>query len=163
MNCSEARYYTPLKLSGELEGALLHKFDAHLFMCPSCRESFRNDTDLDISLRNAADERWDCGHEEVRARVETELKQLQEPYRTTVILRDIEEMSYEQIAEVMGVSLGTVKSRLVRGRDGLRKRLERYAREMSSEVGLRATKKRVGAEPHTRIGSDREGNREVKV
>jgi RNA polymerase sigma-70 factor (ECF subfamily) len=102
-------------------------------------------------------------HEEVRARVETELKQLQEPYRTTVILRDIEEMSYEQIAEVMGVSLGTVKSRLVRGRDGLRKRLERYAREMSSEVGLRATKKRVGAEPHTRIGSDREGNREVKV
>ena len=66
MNCSEARYYTPLKLSGELEGALLHKFDAHLFMCPSCRESLRNDTDLDISLRNAADERWDYGHVEAR-------------------------------------------------------------------------------------------------
>lgn len=75
-------------------------------------------------------------HEEVRARVEEELKQLQEPYRTTVILRDIEEMSYEQIAEVMGASLGTVKSRLVRGRDALRKRLERYARDLNSELGL---------------------------
>lgn len=61
---------------------------------------------------------------EVRARVEWELKQIQEPYRTTVILRDIEELSYEEIAEVMGASLGTVKSRLMRGREALKKRLE---------------------------------------
>ena len=64
--------------------------------------------------------------EELRARVETELKALTEPYRTTVILRDIEELSYEEIAEVMQTSLGTVKSRLVRGREALRKRLERH-------------------------------------
>ncbi len=64
--------------------------------------------------------------EELRARVETELKALAEPYRTTVILRDIEDLSYEQIAEVMQTSLGTVKSRLVRGREALRKRLERH-------------------------------------
>jgi RNA polymerase sigma-70 factor (ECF subfamily) len=64
--------------------------------------------------------------EELRARVETELKALTEPYRTTVILRDIEELSYEQIAEVMQTTLGTVKSRLVRGRGALRKRLQRY-------------------------------------
>jgi RNA polymerase sigma-70 factor, ECF subfamily len=64
--------------------------------------------------------------EELRARVETELKALTEPYRTTVILRDIEELSYEQIAEVMQTTLGTVKSRLVRGREALRKRLQRY-------------------------------------
>lgn len=63
---------------------------------------------------------------ELRARVESELKALAEPYRTTVILRDIEDLSYEQIAEVMDTSLGTVKSRLVRGRDALRKRLERH-------------------------------------
>jgi RNA polymerase sigma-70 factor (ECF subfamily) len=65
-------------------------------------------------------------NEELRARVELELKSVAEPYRTAVILRDIEELSYEQIAEVMEVSLGTVKSRLVRGRDALRKRLERH-------------------------------------
>ncbi len=64
--------------------------------------------------------------EELRARVETELKAVTEPYRTTVILRDIEDLSYEQIAEVMQTSLGTVKSRLVRGREALRKRLERH-------------------------------------
>ncbi len=64
--------------------------------------------------------------QELRARVETELKALAEPYRTTVILRDIEELSYEQIAEVMQTTLGTVKSRLVRGREALRKRLERH-------------------------------------
>lgn len=90
-------------------------------------------------------------HEEVRARVEEELKQLQEPYRTTVILRDIEEMSYEQIAEVMGASLGTVKSRLVRGREALRKRLERYAREMNSELGLNIGNK-SGAENGAQAG-----------
>lgn len=77
-------------------------------------------------------------HEEVRAKVEHELTQLPEPYRTTVILRDIEELSYEQIADVMDVSLGTVKSRLVRGRDALKKRLERYAREVGPELGLKA-------------------------
>ena len=64
--------------------------------------------------------------EELRSRVEQELRSLPEPYRTTVILRDIEELSYEQIADVMETSLGTVKSRLVRGRDALRKRLERH-------------------------------------
>ena len=90
-------------------------------------------------------------HEEVRVRVEEELKQLQEPYRTTVILRDIEEMSYEQIAEVMGASLGTVKSRLVRGRDALRKRLERYARDLNSELGLNIGNK-SGAQDSAKAG-----------
>lgn len=73
---------------------------------------------------------------EVRARVEAELAKLPEPYRTTVVLRDIEDLSYDEIAEVMQVSLGTVKSRLVRGRDALKKRLESYAREVGEELGL---------------------------
>ncbi len=64
--------------------------------------------------------------EELRARVETELKSVAEPYRTTVILRDLEDLSYEQIADVMEISLGTVKSRLMRGREALRKRLQRH-------------------------------------
>src|SRR5437762_7061684 len=39
-------------------------------------------------------------HEEVRARVEEELRQIAEPFRTTVVLRDIEDLSYEEIVEV---------------------------------------------------------------
>jgi RNA polymerase sigma-70 factor, ECF subfamily len=74
-------------------------------------------------------------HEEIRERVETELKQIPEPYRTAVVLRDIEGLAYEEIAEVLQISLGTVKSRLIRGRDALRKRLESFVKEMGSEVG----------------------------
>lgn len=77
-----------------------------------------------------------AAHEEVRARVEEELRKIPEPYRTTVILRDLEEMSYEEIAEVLDVSLGTVKSRLTRGREALRKRLAEYIREVGPELGL---------------------------
>lgn len=77
-----------------------------------------------------------AAHEEVRARVEEELRKIPEPYRSTVILRDLEEMSYEEIAEVLDVSLGTVKSRLTRGREALRKRLTEYIREVGPELGL---------------------------
>ncbi len=80
--------------------------------------------------------------EELRARVETELKALSEPYRTTVILRDIEELSYEQIAEVMQTSLGTVKSRLVRGREALRKRLERHLEAFGLDTSVGRGRKR---------------------
>jgi len=73
---------------------------------------------------------------EVHARVEEELRQVAEPYRTAVVLRDIEELSYEEIAEITQVTLGTVKSRITRGRDALRKRLTGYVREVGSEIGL---------------------------
>jgi RNA polymerase sigma-70 factor (ECF subfamily) len=77
-----------------------------------------------------------AAHHEVQQRVEEELRKLPEPYRTTLILRDLEDMSYEEIAEVLEVSLGTVKSRLTRGRDALRQRLTPYVREVGDELGL---------------------------
>jgi RNA polymerase sigma-70 factor (ECF subfamily) len=55
-------------------------------------------------------------HQENRERVEWALGQVPEPFRTTLILRDIEGFVYEEVAEMQGVNLGTVKSRLVRGR-----------------------------------------------
>ena len=73
---------------------------------------------------------------EVQARVEQELRKVAEPYRTAVVLRDIEDLSYDEIAEITQVSLGTVKSRITRGRDALRKRLTGYAREVGPELGL---------------------------
>ena len=48
---------------------------------------------------------------------------LAEPYRTVVVLREIEDMSYEEIAVLLGIADGTVKSRLMRGRQLLRRKL----------------------------------------
>jgi len=49
---------------------------------------------------------------------------LREPYRTAVILRDVEELSYEEIAKIVGVPIGTVMSRICRGRALLRETLK---------------------------------------
>ena len=62
---------------------------------------------------------------EVRARVEAALRQLPEAFRTVVILREIEGFAYEEISEILNVNLGTVKSRLTRGRSNLRTLLKR--------------------------------------
>lgn len=72
--------------------------------------------------------------QQLKARVECELRQLDEPFRTAIILREIEELSYEEIAEVMQTSLGTVKSRITRGRESLKKRLLPYLRELAPEM-----------------------------
>lgn len=88
-------------------------------------------------------------HEEVRTRVEEELRKVAEPYRTTVILRDLEEMSYEEIAEVTQVSLGTVKSRLTRGRQALKERLTAYVRQVGPALGLQAAEPRQAPRSET--------------
>jgi len=80
---------------------------------------------------------------EVQQRVDAELRKVPEPYRTTLILRDLEEMSYEEIAEVLQISLGTVKSRLTRGRQALKERLAPYVRETAEELGLTAPEEEV--------------------
>ena len=48
---------------------------------------------------------------------------LAQPYRSVVVLREIEDLSYEEIAQMLGVAEGTVKSRLLRGRELLRRKL----------------------------------------
>ncbi len=60
---------------------------------------------------------------EIRARIDAGLREIPEQFRAVVVLRDLEGLSYEEIAEVLGAQLGTVKSRLVRGRALLRERL----------------------------------------
>jgi RNA polymerase sigma-70 factor, ECF subfamily len=72
--------------------------------------------------------------QQLKARVESELRRLDEPFRTAIILREIEELSYEEIAEVMQTSLGTVKSRITRGREALKRRLLPYLRELGPEM-----------------------------
>src|SRR5262245_33960809 len=63
----------------------------------------------------------------VGAEVEEALKNVPDDFRTAVILSDIEGMSYQEIADITEVPIGTVRSRLARGRALLRKQLESFA------------------------------------
>ncbi len=75
-------------------------------------------------------------NEETREVLEEALAKLNEKFRAAVVLRDIEELSYEEIAVVLGLSLGTVKSRIMRGREALRRILEgRLEAEQRTDFG----------------------------
>jgi len=58
--------------------------------------------------------------------VKQALASLAPPYRAVVVLREIEGLPYEEIAQVLGLAEGTVKSRLLRGRELLRRKLAGY-------------------------------------
>ena len=59
-------------------------------------------------------------------RLRTAIADLPEAFRTTIILREIDGLAYEEIAEMTGVSLGTVKSRIARARAKLQSILQQY-------------------------------------
>lgn len=63
-------------------------------------------------------------NEERHTIIEDALKEVNPAFRAAVVLRDIDDLSYEEIAEIMQISMGTVKSRIMRGRESLRKSLE---------------------------------------
>jgi len=60
---------------------------------------------------------------EQHSMIEAALDRINPIFREAVVLRDITDLSYEEIAEILGVSLGTVKSRILRGREALREEL----------------------------------------
>jgi RNA polymerase sigma-70 factor (ECF subfamily) len=64
---------------------------------------------------------------QIRNQVEAQLRLVAEPFRVVVALRDIEGFAYEEIAEILKINLGTVKSRLMRGRAQLKALLAPFA------------------------------------
>ncbi|GIU74379.1 MAG: RNA polymerase sigma factor [Bryobacteraceae bacterium] len=88
-------------LDGEEEGpARLERFSDH------------GRTPYDWTLNN-----------EMRIAIEEALEGINPVFRSAVVLRDLEELSYEEIADILDVSIGTVKSRILRGREALRRAL----------------------------------------
>jgi RNA polymerase sigma-70 factor (ECF subfamily) len=61
---------------------------------------------------------------EKQSLIEEALRRINPLFREAVVLRDIADLSYEEIAQVLKISLGTVKSRILRGREALREELE---------------------------------------
>ncbi|MEX2263507.1 MAG: sigma-70 family RNA polymerase sigma factor [Bryobacteraceae bacterium] len=60
---------------------------------------------------------------EMHVLIERALAQINPTFRAAVVLRDIADLSYEEVAEILQVSLGTVKSRIMRGREAMRREL----------------------------------------
>jgi len=77
---------------------------------------------------------------EMRTVVESALRQVPEPFRTVVVLRDLEGLAYEEIAEVLHLRVGTVKSRLMRGRTALRQYLAEFVSQANQRAGAVAAK-----------------------
>ena len=62
--------------------------------------------------------------EEIRSVVEKAMEQLPEDLRTAIVLRELEGLSYEEIAEAMDCPVGTVRSRIFRAREAIDKKLK---------------------------------------
>jgi len=78
-----------------------------------------------IEIKDAGRTPFDeAASREVQEAVQQAMRGVPEVFRSAVILRDLEGMSYEEVAEVLDVSIGTVKSRILRGRRLLREILK---------------------------------------
>jgi len=106
--------------------------------CIDRYRSGRRDREIFAREVNAADVQAEAPGPSPHARVELQdrvallreaLRGLSTPLRTAVLLRDIHELSYQEIASQLGVAEGTVKSRINRGRSELAKQIEALRKE----------------------------------
>ena len=87
------------------------------------------DTDLSLheTLADKADDpEASLVRREDQRTLETALMALPEAFREVIVLCDVEGQSYQQIATILEINIGTVKSRIARGREELRKRLKGF-------------------------------------
>jgi len=71
------------------------------------------------------------------------LKRLPQHYQEVVILSDVEDLNYKEIADALSIPIGTVMSRLSRGRSLLRSELGNYARSLGIGIGKEAAGKKL--------------------
>ena len=78
--------------------------------------------DFDVPVQDTTDE--ETLDEFADSQIQDAIQSLQIHFRTALILRDIEELSYEEISKILDVPLGTIKSRINRARLQLQEKLK---------------------------------------
>jgi RNA polymerase sigma-70 factor (ECF subfamily) len=87
-------------------------------------ETFEDSESREKPLMDSGETPFDFTvNREARILLEEALATINPVFRAALVLREIEDMSYDEIAEILEVSIGTVKSRIVRGREALRRNL----------------------------------------
>ena len=87
-------------------------------------ETFEDSDSREKPLMDSGETPFDFTvNREARILLEEALASINPVFRAALVLREIEDMSYDEIADILEVSIGTVKSRIVRGREALRRNL----------------------------------------
>jgi len=128
-------------------GTWLHRITVNVYLNFRRKNGKRQVISLDAPYRDA--EGGEIRHEvaaedgnplealeekEFRAMVRAALGALSGEHREVLVLREIYGYSYEEIARMLGCSLGTVKSRISRAREGMRRTMTELAREAGEEL-----------------------------
>lgn len=88
--------------------------------------------DFDIPVEDTTDE--ETVGEYTESRIQDAIQSLQLHFRTALILRDIEELSYEEISKILDVPLGTIKSRINRARLQLQEKLKHVHKDRRTPI-----------------------------
>ena len=88
--------------------------------------------DFDIPVEDTTDE--ETVGEYTESQIQDAIQSLQLHFRTALILRDIEELSYEEISKILDVPLGTIKSRINRARLQLQEKLKHLHKDRRTSI-----------------------------
>lgn len=91
-------------------------------------ETFYNSDDVDESI--TTDLRMETVQDMIGDEISTALNSLDVDFRTVIILCDLEGFKYDEMAKILDIPIGTVRSRLHRARNLLKERLSEYAKKM---------------------------------
>jgi RNA polymerase sigma-70 factor (ECF subfamily) len=110
----------------------LHRIAVHVYIDEQRRRKtmkervVSDDCVVDIQPDPNANPGEQVVRQELQDQLQAAIDRLPEEFRLAIVLREIQELSYEEIASVLTCSIGTVRSRIFRGRQLLRNMLEEY-------------------------------------
>lgn len=112
------------QLSTWLYGIAMNLVRNHLSRSPQRLYHFEDDSALDDTAAADADPEQQCAMNQLVRLLERELQDLMPEMRQVLLLVAVDDMSYEDAAELLNVPIGTVRSRVSRARTHLRRRLQ---------------------------------------